>query len=101
MPSLVRLLIAVALVLTLAACAGNQRKPDLPTTLVQPTAVVVERRVYVPIDAELTRTEPVAEGSLAQCPDVAAARRAAIERLNARARQVAAQQGTAVEPAKP
>ncbi len=96
MPSLVRLLTAAALLL-LAACGRQQHKPDLPGTLVEPTAVVVERRVYVPIPAELTRTEAVAEGSLAQCPDVAAARRAAIERLNSRARQVATKQGTAVE----
>jgi len=97
MPSPVRLLIVVAFVAVLAACGRKQHKPDLPTTLVQPTAVTVERRVYVSIPAELTRTEAVAEGSLAQCPDVAAARRGAIERLNARARQVAAKQGTTVE----
>jgi hypothetical protein len=101
MPCIVRLLIALVLSALLVACKSTPPKPDLPATRTTPEVVVVERRVYVPIEPELTRTEPVAEGPLSMCPAVAAARRAAIERLNARVRQVAAKQGTALEAAKP
>jgi hypothetical protein len=101
MSCIVRLLIALVLSALLVACKSAPRKPDLPVTRTTPEAVLVERRVYVPIDPELTRTEPVPEGPLSMCPAVAAARRAAIERLNARVRQVAAKQGTALEAAKP
>lgn len=92
------LLTAVVLVLGLSACRDT--KPDSTPAMcaVSPQPVVVERRVYVAIPAELTRTEAVPEGPIAQCFDVAAQRRAVIERQNARAEQVRAIQGTQVKP---
>jgi hypothetical protein len=93
---------AIAVVALLAGC-GHARQnvrgdlPD-PRTAVQPELQVVERYVYVPVPAHLTRPEPVAEGSLAECPIVARNRRAALERANARFREIATIQGTEVEP---
>lgn len=99
MSRILRLLIAALIpALAMVACTGT--KPDAGPAMcaVSPEPVVVERRVYVSIPAELTRTEAVPEGPIAQCFDVAAQRRAVIERQNARAEQVRAIQGTQVKP---
>lgn len=97
-----RLLAAIALTVALAGCCRDRHelKPDLPDagTVVAPEIVVVEKRVYVPIPAAITRPEPIAEGPIAQCFEVAAQRRAALERANAKIAQCAAVQGTEVEP---
>ncbi len=89
------LLIAIVVLLATTACRKDT-KPDLPPSC--PVAVsevtVVERRVYVPVEPVLTRPEPIAEGPLAQCPMVAAERRAAIERANAKLKAIQAKQGT-------
>jgi predicted small lipoprotein YifL len=92
------LLIFLAIAL-LAAC-GRNAKPDLPPAggAVTPVVQVVERRVYVPIDDTLTRPEPIAEGPISMCFDVAAQRRAAIERGNAKLKAIGAKQGTVVTP---
>lgn len=96
-----RPLLAIALALVLAGCCRHRDeiKPDLPGagTVVAPEVVTVERRVYVPIPGNLT-AEPIAEGPIAQCFEVAAQRRAALERANAKIAQCAAVQGTEVEP---
>lgn len=94
-----RLLLILLLVLATAACRKDT-KPDLPPAAgaVLPVVQLVERRVYVPIDAELTRPEPVAEGPIAMCFEVAAQRRAAIDRANAKLKAIAAQQGTGAKP---
>lgn len=90
------------LVLVLVACGRDHAgiQPDLPTacTAVAPEVQVIERIVYVPIKRELTREEPIAEGPIAQCFDVAAKRRAALERINSRVREISEIQGTEVEP---
>lgn len=94
-----RLFLAVA-ASALAACGKGNVKPDLPDpgTAVRPEVVVVEKIVYVPVPARLTRLEPIAEGPLSECPVVARERRAALERCNARLAETATIQGTEVEP---
>lgn len=98
MPSILRLLIIAALATVLAACGRTKPDAGPAQCAVSPEPVVVERRVYVTIPAALTRTEPVPEGPIAQCFDVAAQRRAVIERLNGRAEQVRAIEGSEVRP---
>ena len=99
MSGIPRLLTAALLVLALCG-ATCQRKPELPDpgVAVRPEPVIVERRVYVPIPRELTRREPVAEGPIPMCFDVAAQRRAALDRVNARLEQIEAIQGTEAKP---
>lgn len=94
-----RIVIAIVLVLALAACRED-RKPDLPGAghVVETQVVEVIRYVYVPIPASITRPEPIAEGPITQCFEVAAQRRAALERANAKLAQCAAVQGTEVAP---
>ena len=96
-----RLLAILPALLVLAGCCRERHdlKPDLPGagTVVAPEVVVVEKRVYVPIPGNLT-AEPIAEGPISQCFQVAAERRAALERANAKIAQCAAVQGTEVEP---
>jgi len=99
----VRLLLVMAIVMLamlLPACSGAPRKPDLPGPglVVRPELVTVERRHYVPVPAELTTAEPVAAGDIAEVFAVAAERRAALERANAKLRQIAEIQGTEVAP---
>lgn len=99
-----RLLTLVLLVLAVAACKRGAVKPDLPPTgtAVAPRVVPIYIDRYVRIDPALTVEEPIAEGPLAMCPDVAAARRAALVRANSRFRQISEIQGTPVQPeAKP
>lgn len=85
--------------LALAACQRGGHKPDLPKgPAVVPQAVTVERVRYIAIPAYLTQEQPVAEGPLAQCPDVAAQRRAAIQKANSQLRRIRAIQGTEVKP---
>ena len=52
-------------------------------TIVEPKIVYVDRTVFVDVPAELTNPHPIATGPLAQCPAVAAARRAELEKCNA------------------
>lgn len=94
------LLLIVMLVVLLTSCGSAPRKPDLPGAdlLVAPTLVTLERRHYVPVPPNLTETEPVAVGAIAECFAVAAQRRAAIERANARLRNIAVIQGAEVAP---
>ena len=101
MPRALSVLIAAAFAALVSACATTTgHVPDLPPACppATPEVQIVERRVYVPIRRELLQTEAVAEGPLSECPMVAAARRAAIERLNARIRAIAEQEGTEVKP---
>lgn len=93
----VHVLIAAALVLVLVACQSSGAKRTDPATAVEPVVQIVERIVYVPIDSALTAPEPIAEGPLSQCPSVAAQRRAALQRCNAKLRQAGQVQGTPVE----
>lgn len=95
-----RLILLTFLLSTLTACGKGNVKPDLPgaDTIVTPTVVTVERIVYVKVPAELTRPELIAEGPIAQCFDVAAQRRAALQRANSKLRQISEIQGTKVKP---
>ena len=79
------LIAAVAL-----AIAGCCLKPE--TT--RPVVVEVERRVVVPLPAELLTEQPVVSGPLAQCPAVAAARKSALEQCNAQLRAIGKAQQT-------
>lgn len=94
-----RIVIAIVLALSLAACRED-RKPDLPGTghVVETKVVEVVRYVYVPIPSSITRPEPIAEGPITEAFEVARQRRAALERANAKLREIAAIQGTEVEP---
>ncbi len=93
-------LLAFLLCCLLPACQNKGAiKPDLPTApIVTSKVVYVDRYVYVSVPAHLTTDEPVAEGSLSQCPDVGRARKAAVQRGNAKLREIRAIQGTAVKP---
>ncbi|MDH5832167.1 hypothetical protein QFW80_16740 [Luteimonas sp. M1R5S18] len=95
-----RSILAIASCLVLAACGRDLVQPDLPDagTAVVPQVQVVERYIYVRVPAHLTAPEPIAEGPIAQCFEVAAKRRAALERANAKLQQCGAIQGTEVEP---
>ena len=73
------LIAAVAL-----AIAGCCPKPEAT----RPVVVEVERRVVVPLPAELLTEQPVVSGPLAQCPAVAAARKFALEQCNAQLRAI-------------
>ncbi|GGD45740.1 hypothetical protein [Pseudoxanthomonas indica] len=94
-----RILIVLIVSALLSACRSGVR-PDLPeaSTAVLPKVQIVERIVYVKIPERLTKQEAVPEGPIAQCFDVAAARRAVIERQNARAAEIATIEGTEVKP---
>jgi hypothetical protein len=94
-----RLLLIIA-TLALAACGKDNVRPDLPGqgSVVAPEVVIVERVRYVPIPAHLTRPMPIAEGSIAQCFNVAAERKAEQVKGNARFAEIQAIQGTEVEP---
>lgn len=94
-----RLLIVLLAVALLAACRKD-KKPDLPPAsgAVTPVVQIVERRVYVPINKKLTEPEPIAEGPITMCFDVAAQRRAALVRANAKLKAIDATEGTAVKP---
>lgn len=66
--------LALGLLIPLAGCTPPIVKPEI---------VYIDRPVYVAIPAGLTNPHPVAEGPLAHCPMVAAARKAEIEACNA------------------
>ena len=80
----------------LVGCAGVGKKTPPPEVISVPQLHVVEKHVYVRIPASLLEEEPVVEGDLAECPDVARHRRATIERLNAKLREIAHIHGTVV-----
>lgn len=90
--------IVLVVCLLLAGCGRDNIRPDLPDAamVAKPTLVYVDRYVYVPIDPDLTREELIAEGPLSQCPDIAASRKAALRRVNARLLEISAIQGTPV-----
>ncbi|PRH82629.1 hypothetical protein [Arenimonas caeni] len=83
----------------LAGCAStpSTRLPGAEGA-VRPVTQVVIRYVYVPVDSVLTGPEFIAEGPLSMCPHVAAERKAALQRCNAKLEAIAAKQGTVVEP---
>ena len=62
------------LTLALAGCARPVVKPQI---------VYVDRFVYVEVEPELTNPHPIAEGPLAHCPLVAAARKTELLKCNA------------------
>ena len=65
-------------------------------TIVEPRIVYVDRMVYVEVPPRLTAAHPIAEGPLAHCPVVAAARRAELEQCNADKAAIRAIEGGAV-----
>lgn len=72
---------ALILALALAGCCP---KPEAT----RPVIVETERFVVQPIPAQLLRDHPVATGPLAECPQVASARRAELEVCNADKRAI-------------
>lgn len=97
-----RLLAIVVALALLTGCPGKARKPDLPgSTVVKPTAVLVEREVYVAIPANLTQERPIAEGPLERCWFVAADRKAELTKANAQLREIAEIAGTVLRDDKP
>ena len=96
------MLLAALCIALLTGCPGQARKPDLPSgTVVKPEAVLVERRVHVAIPERLTEELPIAEGPVDMCWPVAADRRAQLVKANARFREIAEIEGTAVEDDAP
>ena len=93
------LAIAVLAPLALTGCPDKARKPDLPTgVIVKPVPVPVTRTEYVTVPAEFTDPLPIAEGPLALCPDVAAARREQLKKANSDRAKVRALSGAEVKP---
>ncbi|CBA14762.1 hypothetical protein [Xanthomonas albilineans] len=92
------LLLSVLMLAVLTGCPlrNDTRAPHACAVLPQPVEIV--RRVYVPINPLLTTPEPVAEGPLSECPDVAAQRKAALKRANSHLQQIKQIQGTEVKP---
>lgn len=76
-----RSLILLALLVLAAGCCP---KPEAT----RPVVVEVERRVVVPLPAELLVEHPVVSGPLSECPAVAAARKSALEQCNAQLRAI-------------
>lgn len=96
-----RMLVFLLSALLLTGWGGcGKLQHDLPPAggAVQPKVMYVDRLVYVPVPAHLTRQEPVPEGAITQCFDVAAKRRAVIVGQNARFKAIAEIQGTEVKP---
>lgn len=93
------LILMIALVALTACGKKSLVKPDLPdATPVAPTIVYVDRVRYVHVPKALVEEQPIAEGPLSQCPDVAAARKKALKVLNAHVREIGLIEGTAVKP---
>lgn len=98
-----RVLLLIVAALGLVACDRKRDdvRADLPPSCPAGAGVeirVVERKVYVPIPSSLTQRAPIAEGPLAQCPQVAGDRRKELEKVNSRLQQIEAIQGTEVRP---
>lgn len=91
-------LLAVFLLTGWGGCGKLQ--PDLPpeSAAVQPKVIYVDRLVYVPVPAHLTRQVPVPEGPITQCFEVGAQRRKVIVDQNGRLKAIAEIQGTEVKP---
>ena len=95
------LIVLIALVALTACGRKGMVKPDLPdATPVAPTIVYVDRVRYVAVPKNLVEEEPIAEGPLSQCPDVAAARKKSLKKINARVREIGLIEGTAVPTGK-
>jgi len=88
----------ILLPFVLGGCPRQDLTRSCPPAAVKPEPVIVERKVYVSIPAELTPEPVVAEGPLSECPNVAAARRKTIETCAANMRKIRGIQGTAVKP---
>jgi len=69
-----RILAIGLLILALTGCGR---------TVFEPKIVYVDRTVYVEVPPEYTDQHPIAEGPLAHCPMVAAARKAELITCNA------------------
>lgn len=98
MRSTVRLLILIALALVFATGATCQKRqgPAIVPVAGQHTTTV--ERVYVAIEPHLTTPCEVKTGPLREVISVARQRRACLELLNAQLAEIAAVQGTKVEP---
>lgn len=91
--------IALLLVVVLTGCPREATKPDVPRgVIVQPKVVTVTKYVYVRVPDRLTSILPIAEGPLSQCPDVAAARKAQLQRCNADREETGAIEGAGAKP---
>lgn len=96
---LIRLALLALLVplITAGSCSAGNTRPVLPGAGI-PVHTVTVRQVYVSIPAKLTEHCPIAEGPLADAPLVARQRRGAINGCNAQLDEIAAIQGTPVDP---
>lgn len=94
-----RLFLIAVLVMLVAGCAGKTTKPDVPRgMIVEPKLVTVTKYVYVRVPDRLTSILPIAEGPVSQCLDVAAARKAQLQRCNADREEAGAIEGTGAKP---
>lgn len=99
-PSWKATLLTAGWVLALATVIATAGCQSAPVYVDRPVPVEVERKVYVEIPRELCREQPIAEpskpGAVSEAPEVARARKLALERANALARAVCAVRGTDV-----
>ena len=94
-----RLMLILAFLALVMGCGRKDVKPDVARgVIVTPKVVTVTKYVYVRVPDRLTSVLPVAEGPLSQCPDVAAARRAQLQRCNADREEAGALSGTQAKP---
>lgn len=90
-------LLLVGCSMLLSGCATPGGAADIPVA----EHTVTERRVYVPIDAALTRLHPIEDsGPLSDAPRVAAERKKELLACNADKLAIQAIQGTPANPPK-
>lgn len=93
-----RYLVLILLAL-LVGCGGKAVRPSGGEAAAIPVHTVTERQVYVRIDPRLTKTFPIEPSrGLADAPDVAAKRGAALLVCYGNLEEIAAIEGTDVNP---
>ncbi len=94
-----RLILLIAMLALVLGCGRKDVKPDVARgVIVTPKVVTVTKYIYVRVPDRLTSILPIAEGPLSQCPDVAAARRAQLQRCNADREEAGALSGSEAKP---
>lgn len=73
-----------------SACIGC-----VPKVVTRYVTVEVEKKVYVPIPAQLTETHIIDEGPLSACPQIAFKRKVELEKCNIDKRAIIAVSGNA------
>ena len=96
-------ILALIAALALSACKTAAPRTELPppapapVVMEKPITIVVEKRVFVPIESVYTDPLPIARMPLWQCPIEADENRLMLERANQHRAAVGALQGTPVK----